>query len=190
MAKQSTWGGRRKGAGRRPGGAHGESTRPVRVPVSLAPHIAEMLPFAKALGAGLLRLPPGDPPRRCTALYGSRVAAGFPSAADDYIEARLDLNEHLLGHKEATFFLRVKGDSMTGANIHDRNLLIVDRSVEPKHNDIVVAVINGELTVKRLYKRRGVVKLLAANEAYPEIVSKPGHELSVWGVVRHVVHSF
>ena len=188
--KKTTWGGRRKGAGRRAGGAHGEPTRPVRIPVSLAPQIAGLLPFARALGAGLLQLPSGDPSPRRTALYGSRIAAGFPSAADDYIEARLDLNEHLLKHKEATFFLRVKGDSMTGANIHDRNLLIVDRSVEAKHNDIVVAVVNGELTVKRLYKRRGVVKLLAENAGYPEIIAKAGHELTVWGVVRHVVHSF
>ncbi len=123
-------------------------------------------------------------------LYASKVEAGFPSPADDYIESRLDLNEYLVKHKEATFFLRVKGDSMAGANIHDGSLLIVDRAAEPKHNDIVVAVVNGELTVKRLYKRRGVVKLLAANEAYPEILIKPEGELTVWGVVQHVVHTF
>jgi DNA polymerase V len=123
-------------------------------------------------------------------LFASRVAAGFPSPADDYIEARLDLNEYLVRHKEATFFLRVKGDSMRDAHIEDGNLLIVDRSLEPGHGDIVVAVSNGELTVKRLHKRRGVVKLLAANAAYPEILIKPGSELIVWGVVRHVVHTF
>lgn len=123
-------------------------------------------------------------------LYSSKVPAGFPSPADDYIESRLDLNEYLVRHKEATFFLRVKGSSMAGANIHDGSLLIVDRSIEAKHNDIVVADIDGDLTVKRLYKRDGVVKLLAENEAFPEIVIKPDSELVVWGVVRHVVHSF
>jgi DNA polymerase V len=123
-------------------------------------------------------------------LYATKVVAGFPSPADDYIESRLDLNEYLIKHKEATFFLRVKGDSMAGANIHDGSLLIVDRAAEPKHNDIVVAVVNGDLTVKRLYKRRGVVKLLAANEAYPEMLIKPDSELVVWGVVQHVVHTF
>lgn len=123
-------------------------------------------------------------------LYASKVAAGFPSPADDYIESQLDLNEYLVRHKAATFFLRVKGDSMAGANIHDGSLLIVDRAAEPKHNDIVVAAIDDELVVKRLYQRDGVVKLLAENPAYPEIVAKPESEMVVWGVVRHVVHSF
>lgn len=123
-------------------------------------------------------------------LFASRIAAGFPSPADDYIESRLDLNEYLVRHKEATFFLRVKGDSMKDAHIQDGNLLIVDRSVEPGHGDIVVAVVHGELTVKRLHKRRGVIKLLAANAAHPEILIKSGSELMVWGVVRHVVHTF
>lgn len=123
-------------------------------------------------------------------LYASKVVAGFPSPADDYIETRLDLNEYLVKHKEATFFLRVKGDSMKGANIHDGSLLIVDRAAEPRHGDIVVAVVNGELTVKRLYQRGSVVKLTAENEAFPEMVIKPESDLVVWGVVQHVVHSF
>lgn len=190
MGGKNTWGGRRQGSGRRSSGPYGEPTRPVRFPVSLAPHIAEIIPLARALGADLLQVPALDPRKQRAPLYGSKVVAGFPSAADDYIEARLDLNEYLVGHKEATFFLRVKGDSMIGANIHDGNLLIVDRAAEPKHHDVVVAVVNGELTVKRLYKRRGVVKLQAANEAYPEILIKPENELAVWGVVKHVVHTF
>jgi len=190
MGDKKKWGGRRKGAGRRSSGPHGEPTRPVRLPVSIASHIAELIPAAQALRARLFSLPADNPPRHRTPLYGSKIAAGFPSAADDYIEARLDLNEYLVGHKEATFFLRVKGDSMTGANIHDGNLLIVDRSIEPKHNDIVVAVVNGELTVKHLYKHRGVVKLLAANDAYPEIVIKSETDLVIWGAVKHVVHTF
>lgn len=123
-------------------------------------------------------------------LYGCKINAGFPSPADDYIESWLDLNEHLVKHKAATFFLRVKGDSMKGANIHDGSLLIVDKAAEPKHGDIVVVAMDGEFIVKRLYRRDGVVKLQAANEAYPEILIKPESDLVVWGVVQHVVHSF
>lgn len=123
-------------------------------------------------------------------LFSSKVVAGFPSPADDYIETRLDLNEYLVMRREATFFIRVKGDSMRDANIHDGSLLIVDKSLEPKHNSIVVAVVNGGLTVKRLYKRRGVVKLLAANETYPEIPVHPDSDMTIWGVVKHVVHTF
>lgn len=129
-------------------------------------------------------------PKQLIPLFSSKVVAGFPSPADDYIEARLDLNEYLVMRREATFFLRVKGDSMRDANIHDGSLLIVDKSIEPKHNNIVVAVVNGELTVKRLYKRRGMLKLLAANETYPEILINLDSELAVWGVVKHVVHTF
>lgn len=123
-------------------------------------------------------------------LYGSKVSAGFPSPADDYIETQLDLNDLLVTHKEATFFLRVKGDSMRNANINDGDLLVANRAIVPAHCDIVVAVVNAELTVKTLFKRRDVVKLVAANEAYPEIVIQPDNELVVWGVVTHVIHSF
>lgn len=131
-----------------------------------------------------------DAPKQLIPLFSSKVVAGFPSPADDYIEARLDLNEYLVMRREATFFIRVKGDSMRDANIHDGSLLIVDKSIEPKHSNIVVAVVNGELTVKFLYKRRGIVKLLAANENYPEILIHSDIEMVVWGVVRHVVHTF
>jgi len=123
-------------------------------------------------------------------LFACKVVAGFPSPADDYIEARLDLNELLMTHKDATFFLRVKGDSMKNANINDGDLLVVNRAIEPAHCDIVVAVVNAELTVKTLFKKRGVVKLVAANDAYPEIVIQPDNELIVWGVVTDVIHSF
>ncbi len=123
-------------------------------------------------------------------LFATKVAAGFPSPADDYIEARLDLNELLVTHKEATFFLRVKGDSMKNANIHDGDLLIVNRAIIPAHCDIVVAAVNAELTVKTLFKKRDVVKLVAANDAYPEITIQPDNEFIVWGVVTYVIHGF
>lgn len=123
-------------------------------------------------------------------LFGSKVTAGFPSPADDFVESELDLNEHLIKRKTATYFFRVKGNSMTGANINNGDLLIVDRTITPKHGQIVVAAVNGDLTVKRLYKQRGEIRLQAANDDYPDITIKEDGELTIWGVVLHVVHTF
>ena len=83
---------------------------------------------------------------------------------------------------------RVRGDSMTGIGIYEGDKLLVDRSIEPKHNHIVLAVLNNEFTVKRLYKRGGVVKLIAENPIYPPIVIKPEEELTIWGVVTFNLH--
>ena len=121
-------------------------------------------------------------------LYLCRVEAGFPSPADDYVETALDLTEHLVESEEATFFVRVAGDSMTEAGIHDGDLLVVDRSVEPESGDVVVAALDGELTVKRYEVRSGCPYLLPESEAHRPIPIEPGQELVVWGVVRHVVH--
>jgi DNA polymerase V len=123
-------------------------------------------------------------------LYGSRIAAGFPSPADDHLEDALDLNEHLIQHPAATFFVRVRGDSMTGVGIHDGDLLVVDRALEPKSGAIVVAVIDGELTVKRLRIDDGRVWLMPENPAYPPLEIKEGSELVIWGVVAHSVRSY
>jgi len=112
-----------------------------------------------------------------------RVPAGFPSPAADYAHKRIDLNEHLIRNKEATFVFRVKGDSMNGVGINEGDELLVDRSIEARHGHIVIAVLNGEFTVKRLYSRGGVVKLIPENPRYPTIVLKDGQELAVWGVV-------
>jgi len=96
-------------------------------------------------------------------LFLSSVKAGFPSPADDFVETRLDLNEYLIDHPEATFFVRVSGDSMIRAGIHTGDILIVDRSLEPKNNDIVIAIIDGEFTVKRLKKYGDRVFLVPEN---------------------------
>jgi len=116
------------------------------------------------------------------------VSAGFPSPAADHSQKRIDLNEHLIRNKEATFLFRVRGDSMTGIGIYDGDTLLVDRSIDPRHNSIVLAVLNHEFTVKRLYRRGGVVKLLSENPIYPPIQIKQGEELSVWGVVTFNLH--
>ena len=116
-------------------------------------------------------------------LFSHKVAAGFPSPADDYIEGRLSLDEHLIQHKEATFFVRARGNSMTGAHIDDGDILIVDKSLKPQFGDIVVAVVDGEFTVKYLAQRGESVILKPANARFKEIEFKDGQELQIWGVV-------
>ena len=132
--------------------------------------------------------PSQRPPRAARPLFLSRVPAGFPSPADDYVEGALDLNEHLIAHREATFFVRVKGHSMTGAGIRDGDLLVVDRALEAGDGDIVVAAVDGELTVKRLSRRGGRVRLLPEAPGYAPIEFKDGQELAVWGVVTSIIH--
>jgi DNA polymerase V len=122
-------------------------------------------------------------------LFYPRIKAGFPSPADDYIEKKLDLNEHLISHPSATFFVRVKGDSMINAGIFSGDILIVDRSIEARNNKIVVAVVNSEFTVKRFRKQSGKVTLIPENPNYPPIEITEASEFEVWGVVVHVIHS-
>ena len=123
-------------------------------------------------------------------LYACRVAAGFPSPADDHLEGPLDLNAHLVAHPAATFVVRVEGDSMVGAGIRDGDLLVVDRAREAKSGSIVVAVVDGALTVKRLRVGREGVRLEAENPAYTPIAVRAGEELVVWGVVAHAIRSY
>ena len=123
-------------------------------------------------------------------LFAARIEAGFPSPADDYLEGALDLNQRLIKRPAATFFLRVSGNSMTGAGIFPGDLLIVDKSVTPADGMIVIAVIDGEMTVKRLYRRRGRLRLLAENPAYRPINIGGEQDLHIWGVVIHAVRSF
>lgn len=123
-------------------------------------------------------------------LFSYKVAAGFPSPADDYVEARLSLDQHLIRHKEATFFVRAKGNSMVGAGIFDGDLLVVDKSLTAASGDIVIAVVDGDLTVKRLIKRGDVVILHPENPRFKDIEFKEGQELQVWGVVTSSVKKF
>ncbi len=116
------------------------------------------------------------------------VAAGFPSPAAGYIEDKIDLTQTLIKNIEATFLVRVSGDSMQDANIASDDILIVDKSLLAKHGNIIIAVLNGEFTVKTLYNRNGIIKLVPANSAYPEIVLSNEQELKVWGVVTYIIH--
>lgn len=188
-------GGLRPGAGRKAGSSrYNEPTKPVRVPVSLLPGLQTLLAahqqqpapvecfdavYVPALHPGKLPLP----------LFTGKVAAGFPSPADDYVDKTLDLNELLVQKPAATFFARAQGDSMLGAGIHPNDILVIDRSIEAVPGKIVVCALNGELTVKRLTKDGERWKLQAENSAYPDIPIHDNLELVIWGVVTNVIHA-
>ncbi len=116
------------------------------------------------------------------------VPAGFPSPAEDYAEGPLDLNRYLIHHPAATFFVRVKGDSMTGAGIFCGDLLIVDRALNAVPGNVVIAVVNGDLTVKRFHQESGRIVLLPENPDYPPILIEPDTDFAIWGVVTRAIH--
>jgi DNA polymerase V len=116
------------------------------------------------------------------------VPAGYPSPLSEHAKELVDINSHLFRNEIATYIFRVKGNSMIDAGIFDGDVLVVDRSIEPKHNDIVLATLNNEFIVKRLFKRAGVVKLVSENNIYPPIVIKEKDDFSVWGLVTNSVH--
>jgi DNA polymerase V len=121
-------------------------------------------------------------------LFLSGVSAGFPSPAEDYVDRKLDLNELLIKNPAATFFVRVAGDSMTGAGIHHDDILVVDRSLEPAGGKIVIAVYDGELTVKRLVRDKNGLRLVAENPNYPPLAITGENGCEIWGVVTSVIH--
>lgn len=168
-------GGQRAGAGRPKGsGKYKEATTTLRIPISKT---AEVRAYLQKKG-----MQEGIP------LYLSTVRAGFPSPADDYIEAYLDLHQHLIKNPASTFFLIAAGDSMIDADIKPGDMLIVDKSIEPAHGKIVIAAVDGELTVKRIAKLNQQILLLPANDAYKPIDITECHDVVIWGVVTHIIH--
>ena len=123
-------------------------------------------------------------------LMKARVCAGFPSPAEDLGAQRIDLTQLLIVHAQATYFLRASGHSMVEAGIFDNDILVVDRAVKPRHNHIVVAVVDGDFTVKRFYQRAGRIRLKAANPTFADIVPKDGQTIEVWGVVTATIKQF
>jgi len=121
-------------------------------------------------------------------LFISRMPAGFPSPASDYVEQKLDLNEYLIKHPAATYFVRVEGDSMINAGIFENDILIVDRALEARNNDVVVAALNGELTVKRIHYKNDRAFLIADNPDYNPMEITPEMDFNIWGVVTYVIH--
>lgn len=165
-------GGARQGAGRPKGqGKYTEPTQAIRLPISVI----------KALADG--KLPLSLP------LYLSKVSAGFPSPAADEFAESLDLNQYLIKHPSSTFLVKAQGDSMINAGITENDILIVDKSLTPTHGKIVIAAIDGLLTVKRLIKKDSQFILFAENPAYPPIKLKEGNDIVIWGVVTTVIHS-
>ena len=128
-----------------------------------------------------------DRPSKLTlTLYGANVSAGFPSPAGDHVEGKLDLNEHLIRRPAATYFVRAEGESMRDAGIFSGDLMIVDRSVNPKSGDVVIALVHGDLTVKRLTGSQRGWKLTAANPSFADIsLTELGCE--IWGIVTHSI---
>ncbi len=187
-------GGKRTGSGRPKGsGKYGEPTKSIRLPISLVEQLEQMQ--ASDLGNGSPQEPSVTEVMRSQhlteytlPLYMVPVAAGFPSPAEDYIEGNIDLNRHLVKNPAATFLVRVTGDSMIAAGIHSGDVLVVDRSLEASQGKIVIAVLNGELTVKRIHYEGQRVLLMPENPDYPAIAIDEGAQFQVWGVVTNVIH--
>ena len=118
------------------------------------------------------------------------ISAGFPSPADDFIEISIDLNNHLIKHKDSTFFAKVKGHSMKDAGIFDGDLLVIDKSLAPQDGKIAICQIDGEFTVKRIKIEKNIVWLVAENEDYKPIKVTEENELMIWGIVLHSIKSF
>ncbi|KIA81459.1 peptidase S24 [Chromobacterium piscinae] len=191
--KPNRHGGKRSGAGRK-SAFGGDKTVAVRVPEPLRGILQQWLEDYRSwrtvnseqafdfrtLGAQLseLSLP----------LFAGSVPAGSPVAADDMKEADIDLNTHLVSRPGDTFMVRVKGDSMQGAGIHDGDLLLVERVSEPRNGKVVVAALNGELTVKRLERGPDGLRLLPENPAYQPITVPEDASFHIWGVVTNVIH--
>ena len=186
-------GGARKGAGRKKNsGSFKEETKVLRVPISLVDSITPSIEMYKSqVKSGVeVLLTKNNATELLIPIFTSRVQAGFPSPADDHLEDTLDLNTHLIHHQEATFFVKAQGDSMIGAGIHQGDILIVDKSLSPKSGKIVIAVVDGEFTVKRLHKYKGNITLKAENPEFEDIKIKGTDELIIWGVVTSVIHQY
>ena len=123
-------------------------------------------------------------------LLSDSISAGFPSPADDYAEENIDLNEHLISNPFSTFFLRVKGESMINAGIKDNDLVIVDKSLRAKTGNIIIAMVDGEFTIKRLSIKNNELYLKAENPNYPDFRFKNHIDIQIWGVVIYSIHSY
>lgn len=194
MSSSIDHGGARPGSGRKPGsGLYGEPTTPVRVPESQVETVVAYLDaYRQDTKAEDPRQVSQEPSAIHLIAFSSRVAAGFPSPASDYIDDAVDLNAQLIiqGHEASTYVLRVKGWSMHNAGIFDGDRIVVDRSLEPHQGDVVVAVLNNDLTIKRLGMIDGKLALIPENPHFQPIVMGEGDTLEVWGVVTNCLRSF
>ena len=123
-------------------------------------------------------------------LYSDLISAGFPSPAEDYLDKKLDLNEYLIKNRPATFLVKVNGNSMINSGIYDGDILVVDRSAEPANNKIVIGVIDGEFTVKRIIKKAKKLFLQPENENFKPIEITEDMDFKIWGIVTFAIHKF
>lgn len=192
----NTHGGARPGAGRPKGsGKYKEPTRAIRVPEGSLSFIQDYLQRYSEFQARSAdtRTTPAHNIDAVSGfrnviklelpIFSSKVAAGYPAPAEDHVEETLDLNDYMVQRPDSTFMLRVEGESMKDIGILPNDILVVDRSIKATHNKIVIAAIDGELTVKRLFQRGGLIKLLPENPAFPEIELEQESDLVIWGVV-------
>ena len=186
-----THGGLRVGAGRKKDtGPYAESTKVVRIPHSRVKAVKNFLLHQMTSNVESFIMPAEQARVNPITLFSHKVPAGFPSPADDHAEKRLDLNEYLIDQSESTFFVRIKGDFMIDAGILDNDIVIVDRSKSAAINDIVLASIDGEFTVKVLAKNSEGPYLMPANKEYKPIHIKSDSEFEIWGVVTGSVRKF
>ncbi|MFM7887494.1 MAG: LexA family protein [Pseudanabaena sp.] len=187
-------GGKRVGAGRPQGtGKYGEATKAVRLPIRIADEILAALDGGsqdielRTMVQSIFK--PDRKTKVRLPLYLNPVAAGIPTTTEDYIDDNIDLNRHLVKHPETTYLVRVVGESMIDAGIHPNDMLIVDRSIEVTNGQVVIAVVNGELTVKRIRKDRDKLWLMPENESFKPIEIDEHTDLHIWGVVTNVIHA-
>jgi DNA polymerase V len=121
------------------------------------------------------------------AFISDEVSAGFPSPATDFMENSIDLNKELTNNPLATFYIKVKGNSMIDAGINDKDVLVVDRSLEPQHNKIAICFIDGEFTVKRIKLKDNTLLLVPENKDYTPIIITEENQLIIWGIVTYVI---
>jgi DNA polymerase V len=190
MQSNHRHGGKRPGAGRKPGsGKWKEPTATIRLPVGVLATLQNKLNEAERQAPRDGYLPALNPVVMRVPLYLSKVPAGFPAAADDQIEKLIDLNQLLIEDVNDTFMSRVTGLSMIGVNIFDGDLVLVKRSLPPKSGDIVVATVQGDITVKTLRVEQGQPWLCPENPNFKAIKVTPESECRIWGVVTDVIHS-
>lgn len=195
---KSNRGGKRSGAGRKPWSDFKEPTVPIRVPVSQEPVIRDFVEAFKKKkqsedisNVSLIKEPTLEPSIVELPLFSTKVAAGFPSPADDHIEKRLDLNDYLINQADATFFVTIKGDSMIDAGIFEDDVAVVNRGMLASLGDTVLAAIDGEFTIKKLSQSEdGKPVLLPANPVFSPIEIKEGMSFEIWGVVTGTVRKF
>jgi len=191
IKNKNTRGGFRLGAGRKPGsGLYGEETKVMRIPRSSVSNIKKYLNLSRANNVEEISLAYKETTYNPLFLFEHKVPAGFPSPADDHIEKRLDLNEYLIKKSDTTFFVKIKGDSMIDASINDGDIVIIDRSMQAKIGDIVLASVDGNFTIKTLSKYKLKPRLLPANEKYKPIEINEDTQFELWGVVTGAVRKF